>query len=254
MAIGIQSVNVASSQEACPRRAAKGVQVSEAARTSDAPRGADRVTSRRIAGALSEAILAGDFPPGTWLRQDDIAARFGTSRLPVREALRILEAEGLTALSPNRGARIPLLDSHEVNTYYRMRERLEPLTLVESLPNLREEQIARLEGLQAEIEVNTVAGRFLALDREFHLACYAGTTSEQLLSATVRLWNTTQHYRRALMLQAGPDHSTIVNAEHRLLLDAIRRRDPEDAERYLEGHIRRTRVELADHPEIFEAG
>lgn len=224
------------------------------ARTRGTPRAADPVTSQRIASALREAILAGDFPPGTWLRQDDIAARFATSRLPVREALRILEAEGLTALSPNRGARIPTLEFHEVNTYYRMRERLEPLTLIESLPNLLEEQIALLESLQAEIEGNRDAARFLALDRQFHLASYAGGSSEQLMSATVRLWNATQHYRRALMPVEGPDQASIVNAEHRLLLDAIRRRDAEDAERYLTGHIRRTRVDLARHPELFGAG
>ena len=52
----------------------------------------------------------------------------------------------------------------------------------------------------------------------------------------------------------GPDQASIVNAEHRLLLDAIRRRDAEDAERYLTGHIRRTRVDLARHPELFGAG
>jgi DNA-binding GntR family transcriptional regulator len=216
--------------------------------------GADPVTSQRIAAAMREAILAGDFPPGTWLRQDEIAARFGTSRLPVREALRILESEGLAVLSPNRGARIPDLDFREVNTYYRMRERLEPLTLIESLPNLPDEQIELLERLQAEIEGNTVASRFLALDRQFHLAAYTGGTSEQLLFATVRLWNSTQHYRRALMNLTGPDQATIVNAEHRLLLDAIRRRDAEDAERYLTGHIRRTRVELTGHPELFRPG
>jgi DNA-binding GntR family transcriptional regulator len=213
----------------------------------------DPVTSHRIAGALREAILAGDLVPGTRLRQDDIAARFGTSRLPVREALRILEAEGLAALTPNRGARIPTLELHEVNTYYRMRERLEPLTLVESLPNLSEAQIEHMDAIQTQIEGNTDVIQFLALDRQFHMTSYAGCSSEQLMSATVRLWNSTQHYRRAFMLVTGQDRVSIVNAEHRLLLDAIRRRDAEDAERFLTGHIRRTRVELTRHPELFGA-
>ena len=69
----------------------------------------------------------------------------------------------------------------------------------------------------------------------------------------MRLWNSTQHYRRAFMMLAGNDRMTVVNAEHRLILDAVRRRDPEDAERYLTGHIRRTRVELTSHPELFAA-
>lgn len=214
--------------------------------------GADAVTSQRIAGALQEEILAGDLAPGVWLRQDEIAARFGASRQPVREALRILVTEGLIELSPNRGARVPVLTFEAVSTFYQMRERLEPLALIESLARLTDADIAGLERIQDAIERNTDVRRFLALDREFHLASYAACPSEQLLTATIRLWNTTQHYRRAFVLLADPDRTWIINAEHRLLLDAIRRRDPEDAERFLAGHLRRPRIELARHPELFE--
>ena len=211
----------------------------------------DAVSSQRIAAALREAILGGEFAPGERLLQDVIAERFGASRIPVREAFRILETEGLMEVSPNKGARVPALDLYEVHTYYRMRERLEPLTLTESLPHLTEAQIDAMERIQEEIEANDDVARFLVLDRDFHMTSYAACPSEQLLSATVRLWNSTQHYRRAFMLLAGNDRAAIVNAEHRLLLDAIRRRDAEDAERFLEGHIRRTRVALQAHPELF---
>jgi DNA-binding GntR family transcriptional regulator len=209
------------------------------------------VTSQRIAAALKDAILAGEIPPGEWLRQDEIATRFGASRLPVREALRILELEGLAESSPNKGARVPTLSLREVHTYYRMRERLEPLTLIESLPHLTEAHVDRMQSLQDEIELNADVSRFLVLDREFHMTSYAGCPSDMLLATTVRLWNSTQHYRRAFMLLAGNDRAAIVNDEHRLLLDAVRRRDPEDCERFLEGHIRRTRVALTSHPELF---
>ncbi len=66
-----------------------------------------------------------------------------------------------------------------------------------------------------------------------------------------RLWNSTQHYRRAFMQLTGPSRRWVVNAEHRLLLDAIERRDEVDAGRFLAGHIRRTRIELRRHPEVF---
>lgn len=213
----------------------------------------DAVSSQRIAAALREAILGGEFAPGERLLQDVIADRFGASRIPVREAFRILETEGLMEVSPNKGARVPSLDLYEVHTYYRMRERLEPLTLTESLPHLTDAQIDAMERIQEQIEANDDVGRFLVLDRDFHMTSYAACPSEQLLSATVRLWNSTQHYRRAFMLLAGNDRAAIVNAEHRLLLDAIRRRDAEDAERFLEGHIRRTRVALQAHPELFSS-
>ncbi|MFN8189131.1 MAG: GntR family transcriptional regulator [Nocardioidaceae bacterium] len=212
------------------------------------------VSSQRIAARLREEVLSGQIPPGTWLRQDDIAARLGTSRLPVREALRILETEGLAELLPNRGARVPVLDLDEVNTLYRMRERLEPLTLILSLEHLTDEQVDEMAHIQHLIESSPDTAHFLALDRDFHMASYAACPSEQLLATTIRLWNSTQHYRRAFMTLAGTDRMSVVNAEHHLILDAVRRRDPEDAERFLAGHIRRTRVELTLHPELFVAG
>ncbi|MEJ8661025.1 MULTISPECIES: GntR family transcriptional regulator [Streptomyces] len=218
------------------------------------PRGSDSVRSQRIAGILRDEILAGDLSPGTWLRQDELAARLGASRIPVREALRILESEGLTESFPNRGARIPVLSLDDVNTYYRMRERLEPLTLTESLSRLTDDHLTRLERIQEEIESQSDVNRFLLLDRDFHMTTYSGCPSGHLLATTERLWNATQHYRRAFMVLADPDRATIVNAEHRLILDAVRRRDPEDCERYLAGHIRRTRVELTAHPELFVDG
>lgn len=227
--------------------------MTEAAPAPPAPDEAS-VSSQRIAARLREEVLSGQIPPGTWLRQDDIAARLGTSRLPVREALRILETEGLAELLPNRGARVPVLDLDEVNTLYRMRERLEPLTLILSLEHLTDEQVDEMAHIQHLIESSPDTAHFLALDRDFHMASYAACPSEQLLATTIRLWNSTQHYRRAFMTLAGTDRMSVVNAEHHLILDAVRRRDPEDAERFLAGHIRRTRVELTLHPELFVAG
>jgi DNA-binding GntR family transcriptional regulator len=209
-------------------------------------------TSQRVAGYLREAILSGEILPGERIRQEDIAARFGTSRLPVREALRILEAEGLTEHHANKGARVPRLDRHEVDVIYQMRERLEPLALAESLPHLTEDDLRRLEEIQSRIEADTTVAEFLALDREFHLLTYAGCPIDQLNSMVVRLWNSTQHYRRAFMHLTGPARRWVVNAEHRLILDAVQRRDAVDGERYLSGHIRRTRIELSRHPEAVE--
>jgi DNA-binding GntR family transcriptional regulator len=211
-------------------------------------------TSARVAGYLRTAILGGDIPPGAWIRQEEVAARFGTSRLPVREALRILEAEGLTEHEPHKGARVPLLTQHEMDVIYQMRERLEPLALLESLPHLQEGELARLEEVQRRIEANEDVDEFLALDREFHLLTYSGCMIDQVTSMVTRLWNSTQHYRRAFVSLSGPGRWWVINAEHRLLLDAIERRDGVDAERHLTGHIRRTRIELDKHPEIFEVG
>jgi DNA-binding GntR family transcriptional regulator len=213
----------------------------------------EAATSVRGADHLRVAILGGEIQPGEWIRQEEVAERLGACRLPVREALRILEAEVLTIHERNKGARVPQLDSHEVDVIYQMRERLEPLALSESIPHLTDHDLARLDDVRQRIEANDDLTRFLALDREFHLLSYTGCRIEQLTSIVTRLWNATQHHRRAYVALGGPERMWVVNAEHRLILDALERRDSVDAERFLGGHIRRTRVELARHPDIFEA-
>jgi DNA-binding GntR family transcriptional regulator len=217
----------------------------------DAPTGA---ASARIAGRLRAEILRGDLRPGDRIRQEEVAERFGASRLPVREALRILEAEGLTEHETHKGARVPRLSQHEVEVIYQMRERLEPLALVESIAALTEDDVARIEELQHLIEAEgdgIDVARFLELDRDFHMATYSACGIDPLMSNVRRLWNSTQHYRRAFVSLSGPGRMWVVNAEHRLILDAVERRDPVDAERHLSGHIRRTRIELGRHPEVF---
>lgn len=210
------------------------------------------VSSSRVAAYLREAILSGDLKPGMRIRQEDIAAKLGASRLPVREALRMLEAEGLTEHEPHKGARVPRLTQHETEVIYRMRERLEPLALAESLPRLTPADHERLEDVQRRIEENEDLEKFLDLDREFHMLTYSGCAIEPLNQNVTRLWNSTQPYRRAYVALGGRSRMWIVNAEHRLILDAVVRRDRADAERFLEGHIRRTRIELSHHPEVFD--
>ena len=222
--------------------------------TTSAP---DTGAATRVAGYLRGAILSGEIAPGEWIRQEEVAERLGASRLPVREALRMLEAEGLAEHERHRGARVPSLSMHEVDVIYRMREELEQLAIAESIPHLTEAEIRHLEDVQEQIEAlrhddDADVARFLELDREFHLAGYAGCRIEQLTGSVVRLWNSTAHYRRAFLTLSGPGRAWVINAEHRLLLDAISRRDSVDAERFVAGHVRRTRIELKRHPEIFD--
>jgi DNA-binding GntR family transcriptional regulator len=215
---------------------------------------ATRATATHVADHLRRAILEGDIRPGEWIRQEDVADRLGLSRAPVREALLMLESEGLTEHERHRGARVPSLSMHEVDVIYRMREQLEQLAIAESIPNLTDAELERLEEIQQRIEANSDVATFLTLDREFHLLSYAGCRFEQLSGTVTRLWNVTAHHRRAFMALTGPGRQWVVNAEHRLLLDAIIRRDVVEAERFLAGHIRRTRIELSRHPELFEGG
>ena len=144
-------------------------------------------SSLRIAEALRQAILAGELAPGERIRQEVVAERANASRLPVREALRILEAEGLVEQEPNKGARVARLDRHELDGLYRIRERIEPLALSTSIPYLDDDVADRLDALQDEIEHNGDSARFLALDRQLHLLSYSGCPIEHLRIITTRL-------------------------------------------------------------------
>jgi DNA-binding GntR family transcriptional regulator len=226
------------------------------------------VASARIADRLRAEILDGRYLPGERIRQEDLAARSGASRIPVREALRMLHSEGLVTLVANSGAWVSKLTADECEQTYMIRERLEPLLLRLSMPRLDEPAIDRLAALadtmeRAPAEADRGVDAFLRADREFHLSSYAGAELTQAWQIIHRMWNTTQHYRReftrlAARASARPDLSQpggpgleVTHLEHRLLIDCIRRADAEDAERVLVTHIRRTRLELGKHPEIF---
>ncbi|PRY10523.1 GntR family transcriptional regulator [Kineococcus rhizosphaerae] len=209
------------------------------------------VVSRRIAERLRELILDGHLQPGQRIVQDELAAEFGTSRLPVREALRILESSGLVRLRSSSGAWVTSMDTEAFDIAYKIRERIEPLALAESVPHLTDDDVVRLEELQAAIEDNDDVEVFLRLDRELHWLTYSRSTSAELTLLAERYWDTTQFYRRAFAMLAGQDRRWVINAEHRLLIDAVRRRDAESAEHVLAGHIKRTRIELMRHPDLF---
>lgn len=169
----------------------------------------------------------------------------------MRGALSRLESDGLVVLKPSSGAWVARVDLAECLEIYMIRERLEPLALEQSVPNMSEDRIDQLDRLVEEMVASPDTETFLRLDRMFHLASYQDAGMKQFLVMIERFWNTTQHYRRAFMTLLGPERNWIIHAEHRLIVDAIRRRDAEGAAHLLTGHIRRTRSELAQHPDLF---
>lgn len=209
------------------------------------------VASQRIAAILAERILAGVLGPGARIKQDELATELQSSRIPVREALRILESRGLVRLRANSGAWVSDMSLHDLRLSYQIREQIEPLLLKESLPNLSLNHVERMRQLQGDIEASDDVERFLVLDREFHWASYAGADAPQLCAMVERLWDTTQHYRRAFTQMAGQERSWIINSEHHLLIEAVAAQDGDTASTILGMHIRRTRLELVDHPELF---
>lgn len=211
----------------------------------------DRSSSQRIASELRTRILNGTLPPGERIRQEEVAEDFGASRLPVRDALRRLEADGLVTIVANTGAWVSKLNESECADAYQIRERLEPLLLEQGMLRLDEDEIKELEELASKMEQAEDVESFLRLDREFHLLTYSEAPAGMVRDLVERLWNTTQHYRRAFAQINGIDKTSVTHMEHRLIIDSIKRKDIEEAQRVLAGHIRRTRTSLIDHPELF---
>lgn len=213
--------------------------------------GESRVASQRVADAIAERILAGSLAPGARIKQEVLAAELDASRVPVREALRILESRGLVVIRANSGAWVSAMSERDLILSYQIRERIEPLLLLDSLPRLSDADLEQMVAIQDRIEDTEDVEEFLVLDRRLHWATYRGHQAPQLAAMVARLWDVTQHYRREFTRLAGRERSWIIDSEHRLLIEALRNGDPESAESVLTLHIRRTRLELARHPEIF---
>ena len=223
--------------------------------TLEAPgqRGGD--AGERVAVLLRDEILRGVLSPGERIRQEHLAERFGASRVPIREAIRILVHEGLVTSKANAGSWVARLTLAECEEVYMMRERLEPLLLRCSAPSLTDADFVELETLAAQVARASDEGDvdgFLRLDRQFHLVSYAHAHTQQLGDVISKLWNSTAPYRRAYIATWSPELRRLANDEHNMLIETLRDGDLDEAERVLAGHIRRTRRQLSKHPEIFE--
>ncbi len=208
-----------------------------------------------IARSLRDQILGGSLRPGMPIRQAAVAESFGTSRMPVRDALQQLENEGLVTWVPHSGARVAKMDHREHLELYRVREALEPIAISESAGRLSEATIARLRELTSEIELAADdLQTYLKLDREFHLMTYSAAPLPLILQMIADFWTRTQQYRRAFLqtVEASRHAVDLGFLEHRLIVDAVAIGDGDAAAELVKLHLRRTRLRLAEHVELFD--
>lgn len=188
-----------------------------------------------VADQLRKRILSGIYTGGTALRQEDLAAELGVSRMPVREALRQLAAEGLLILYPHKGAVVTELSADELEEIYLMRSVLESLALRLSLPNLGKGQLGQAEDALDQAEAQTDGARLSELNWAFHSALYAPAQRPRLLSSIQNLHLNVDRYMRLTL--TALHHREQSNREHRKLLAACRKKDGEKACALLEQHI-----------------
>ena len=204
-----------------------------------------RLLSARIADEIRSAVLDGSMLPGTRVGQEWLAAKFGASRIPVREALSQLQDEGLVTFAPNRGAWIADVTSQESIEVYKIREVLEPLAIAESVRHLTDADIDEIDATMARLECVHSVQEYIPLDREFHLKTYSAAPMPHLLRMIERYWNNTQHFRRWFVQDSlAKDGLPFSDPHHLLLVEMIRARDVEGAASIVHLHIRRTRLRI----------
>lgn len=190
----------------------------------------------RIAEILREAIAEGALVAGTALRQDELATRFGFSRMPIRDALRLLEAEGLVSIHPTRGAFVAKMDAVEISEIYAVRELLEVEALRLALPGLTHRTLDDAAAVLDQIDREPDVARWGVLNRAFHLALYGACGNGRLLALIEAQHNAADRYVRILL--ASLDYRARSQSEHRKLLAACRKKDEIQSLKWLARHLR----------------
>jgi DNA-binding GntR family transcriptional regulator len=194
---------------------------------------------------VRNAILNGDLRPGAVMSQVVMAEQLGISRTPLREALRLLQGEGLIESEPNRRVKVAAMTARDLESLCVIRVTLEAEMLRLSVPVMSSEDIARLEGYMAEMahfadEQDYV--RWTAPHRAFHrtLTEHAGTRVNVFLG---QLFDHAERYRR---LHFGRTLTAWTNSEHRDIVDACKARDRDAAGALLASHLARVGFEICE--------
>lgn len=196
----------------------------------------DDSVAGRIARALAERIVSGALAPGSRLMQDHLAEEFRASHVPVREAFRTLEAQGLIVSKPRCGVRVSELDPGMVREVTEMRAALEGLALHHALPRLGAKDFDAAEKALIEGEASDQIADWEAANRRFHLAITAPCGMPRLMTSIHDLHRSDARFLFATWKQL--DWQPRSDTEHWAILDALRCNDGERARELLEAHVR----------------
>lgn len=179
-----------------------------------------------VADRIRELILSGNVQPGEWLRQDELANQLGVSTMPIREALRQLQAEGLVTFHPRRGACVTKLSVTHHQEIYRIREELEILACQWASEDFDRIPLDHLKQLLDEIETaqkESDIPRRLELVRAFFFTIFEASQKEYLLRILSNVWDLSQQYRRHFATLPETNARRIL--DYRRVYDACAARD-----------------------------
>jgi DNA-binding GntR family transcriptional regulator len=193
-------------------------------------------------GELKRIILEREIPPGGKLNEGDLAKALGISRTPVREAINRLEKEGLVEIFPQRGAFVVRFSEKDIFEIFLIRENLEGLAAYLAAENIDEASLAKLETCLQGFEEpfgEKDARRYAREDFKFHQMIVMLSGARRLITLVSVLHDHIRMFRLTTVGLSGRMKTSL--AEHRHLLEALRRREPEEAERRMREHIRHVR-------------
>jgi DNA-binding GntR family transcriptional regulator len=196
------------------------------------------VTAQQAAiSELRDRIATGRLHPGDQILQEAIAGELGLSVVPIREALKTLEAEGQVVYAPHRGYFVARLDANELVEAYRIRDLLESEAVATAVPLLGEEEFTRLEEAIEDIDRFSKVGDIVAVtaaNRLFHFTFFETAALPRLVNFIRILWEATDPYRSLYF--ADPAHRRLVNKEHRAIVAAAKAGDVEKTLEILRSH------------------
>ncbi len=198
---------------------------------------ADSRSAHELASTYIRArILSGEFAAGTRLKSEQLAESLGISRMPIREALRQLHAEGLIELRPNRGAVVTSLSANDVQELFEIRAVLEGLAARLACAHLNDEHLADLEDLGSRMErANKDPQVWLKRHEELHEALSARSQRPRLIQQLRTARGALFPYIR--MYIAVYHQVEVQGAEHKVLLEIAKRRNPDLLEAAMRDHV-----------------
>jgi DNA-binding GntR family transcriptional regulator len=213
-----------------------------------------RITADYLADALREAIHSGDLADGAVLNQAAIASHFGVSRVPVREAMRQLQAEGLIDTRAHRLAVVRGLDLDRIVEVYNLRALLEGYLAEKAVPKIDAATLKELKALEKSMRKVADHSHWLELNAELHARLYAPSGDETTLELIEQLRARAERYVRLWSRGSGLHRPAEAGREHAEILRLVSDGDGAGTRKAIEQHIAHTRDRMLAHGQAVAAG
>lgn len=200
---------------------------------------------QEVAERLRQRIFSHELSPGDWIDEQDLASQYGISRTPLREALKVLAAEGLVNLIPRRGCYVTEISEQDLDDIFPLLAILEGRCAFEATKKATAKDLKRLEAIHRDLEANAIAGKieqFFEANQDFHAAVQEIAANRWVTQVILDLRKVLKLTRLQSLTAEGRLKQSL--EEHRAILAALLARDAAGAERAMQAHLASGRLVL----------